>query len=354
MIGNAMRLLVAATAIGMCLAPCITAKASDPVTCPAFNKRGDAATVMLVERKLNLQINPAGGGQSFALSASTDDDGLLGCSVFFDTQNRYVAVGVNHLGLKTGPLNIAVADLMTHRFVSSFVVQPNADIVASPMLVGFLLSGPTLAVLGTGGPDHPSKSFSTTLFRINGEQERPSETRTLPADAASVGNVSFADSSHNRLWFKSSPQFCALRSMPLTGNGTENAAVDEGDAKAACDVGYAIAYPNLETLITAVSRDSGDLVTRVELAQHKVDQIVLPNSAAIEVTHLWGVGHCRLMGRFSQSPESCLRIRFQETLTSRVRNWTWCKSPRSSSSGRFVSSPTPIPRAYPSTIEMDP
>jgi hypothetical protein len=64
----------------------------------------------------------------------------------------------------------------------------------------------------------------------------------------------------------------------LTGNGTEKAAVDEGDAKAACDVGYAIAYPNQETLITAVSRDPGDLVTRVELAQHKVDQIVLPNS----------------------------------------------------------------------------
>jgi hypothetical protein len=273
-----MKLLDKAAAIGMCLCSCLMAKDSYPVACSAFSGRGDAATAIIADRKLGLQITPAAGGKPLSLPALIDDDGLIGCGVFFDRSSRYVAVGVNHLGLKTGPLNITVADLMTNRLISSFVIQPNADVGVSLKLAGFLPGRAVLVVMGTGAADHPTKSFSTTIFGITGEQEQPSQTRTLPADAGGVGNVSFADVAHNRLWFKSSPQFCPLRSVPLIGDGPEGANVDEASARAACDVGSAIAYPDESTLIVAVTRDSGDLVTRVDLAQHKVDEITLLNT----------------------------------------------------------------------------
>lgn len=272
-----MRLLDKATAIGMCLCSCLMAKDSYPVACSAFNGRGDAAAATIADQNLSLQITPAAGGKPLSLSALISDDGLIGCGIFFDKSSRYVAVGVNHLGLKTGPLNITVADLMINRLISSFVVQPNADVGVSPKLAGFLPGGTVLVVLATGAADHPTKSFSTTLFDVTGEQEKPSQTRTLPADAGSVGNVSLVDVVHNRLWFKSRPQFCPLRSVPLIGNGPEGVNVDEAGARAACDVESAIAYPDESTLIVAVTRDSGDLVTRIDLLQHKVEEMTLQN-----------------------------------------------------------------------------
>jgi hypothetical protein len=167
------------TAIGMCLCSCLVAKDSYPVACSAFNGRGDAATAILADRSLSLQITPAADGKPLSLSASISDDGLIGCGVFFDRSSRYVAVGVNHLGLKSGPLNITVADLVTNRLIGSFVVQPNADVGVSLKLAGFLPRSAVLVVLGTGAADHPTKSFSTTLFAVTGEQEKPSQTRTL-------------------------------------------------------------------------------------------------------------------------------------------------------------------------------
>jgi len=271
-----MKALITATVVGMCLGSCVTARASDPVVCSAFDARGDAATVTLQEHKLNLQIAPAVGGKSVTLTASINDEGLLGCGVFFDSKNRYAAVGVNPLGLETGPLNIIVADLTANKIIGNFTVQPSVRMGESLKLVGFLRDSSSLAVLGSGVPDHPTKSFSTTLFRVTGKQENPPETRTLPPNTLSAGNVSFADAAHNRLWFKSSPQFCPLRSVPLMGNGPEGVAVDEASAKAACDVGRAIGYPDENTLITAVTREPSDLVTRVDLGQHSAEQLALP------------------------------------------------------------------------------
>jgi hypothetical protein len=275
-----MKLLGKATVISIYLGSCLMARASYPVACSAFSGRGDAATATLTEHKLSLQITPVADGKPLSLSVSINDDGLIGCRVFFDSSSRYVAVGAYHLGLETGPLTVAVADLATNKLIGSFVVQPSASMGASLKLAGFLRTNPILVVLGSGAPDHPVKAFSSTGFTVNGEQSDPPETRTLPADAESVGNISFADAAHNRLWFKSSPQFCPLRSVPLLGTGSDKAAVDEPGAKAACDVESAIAYPTEDTLITAVTRDSGDLVTRVDLAQHSVDQITLANAGS--------------------------------------------------------------------------
>jgi|GEM_PF-5510774 len=276
MIVNRMKVLITATVLGMCLGFCLTARASDPVVCSAFDARGDAATVTLLERELGLQITAAAGRKSVTLMAPINEDELLGCGVFFDSENRYVAVGINPIGLKTGPLNIIVADLAANKIIGNFAVQPDARMGESLKLVGFLRDSSSLAVFGSGAPDHPTKSFSTTLFRVTGEQENPPERRTLPANTLSVGNVSFADAAHNRLWFKSSPQFCPLRSVPLVGNGPDGAVVDEDRAKVACDVGRAIGYPDEDTLITAVTREPGDLVTRVDLGQRSTEQLALP------------------------------------------------------------------------------
>ena len=290
-----MKLLIAATVMGMCLGSCLTARASDPVVCSAFNARGDAATVTLLEHKLSLQIAPAVGTKSVTLTASINDDGLLGCGAFFDSDNRYLAIGVNPIGLKTGPLDITVANLAVNKIIGNFAVQPSARMGESLKLVGFLRDSSSLAVLGSGAPDHPTKSFSTTLFRVTGKQENPTETRTLPANALSVGEVSFADAAHNRLWFKSSPQYCPMRSVPLVGNGPEVVAVDEASAKAACDVGRAIGYPDENTLITAVTREPSDLVTRVDLGQHSAQQLALPATG--------GRGSYTAVGRGVLSPD---------------------------------------------------
>lgn len=225
---------------------------------------------------LSLQIKSAGNAKPLALSAVMDDAGLVSCSVSFDNDNHYVVVGLNDLKLKPGPLFVVVVDLATGALVSNFTVQPSAGMGESLKLAGFLHGGPDLVVLGSGAPDHPTREFSTTLFHANGQQAKPPQTRTLPANALGVGNVSFADGANNRLWFKNRPQFCPLSYMPLVGDGSEEAAVDEASAKAACDVESAIGYPDNTTLITATTRQPSDLVTRVDLPQHKVEEIVLP------------------------------------------------------------------------------
>jgi hypothetical protein len=220
----------------------------------------------------------AGANEPTTLSAVADDAGLVGCSVFFDRDHGNVAVGLNDLKLKPGPLFVVVADLGTGKLVSNFVVSPNAATGDSLKLVGFLQGGSKLVVLGSGTPDHPTKTFLTTLFHVNGQQVQPSETRGLPATALAVGNANFVDAANNRLWFKNSPQFCPLSYVPLVGNGPAETAVNEASAKAACDVGSAIGYPDRSTLITATTREPNDLVTRVDLTQNMVDEIVLPSA----------------------------------------------------------------------------
>ena len=273
-----MKILIGSAIVGTCLCSCLTARASDPVVCSAFNDQGDQVRATFLRPNLNLVIMTAGENDRKTLSAATDDDGLVGCSVFFDRDHRNVAVGLNDLKLKPGPLFVVVANLGTGKLISNFVVSPSAATGDSLKLVGFLQQGPDLVVLGSGTPDHPTKTFLTTLFHVNGQQVQPSETRDLPATALAVGNANFVDVANNRLWFKSSPQFCPLSYVPLVGNGPVNAAVNEASAKAACDVGSAIGFPDQSTLITAATREPNDLVTRVDLTQHMVDEIVLPSA----------------------------------------------------------------------------
>jgi hypothetical protein len=278
-----MRIWIGSAVIGTCLCSCLPARASDPVACSAFSKQGDQVTATFVRPHLSLQITAAGSIRPLALSAVTDDAGLVSCNVFIDSDNRNVAVGLNDLKLKPGPLFVVAADLGTGKLVSNFTVSPSVAAGEALKLVGFLQSSSDLVVLGSGVPDHPTRTFSTTLFHVNGQQVNPSETRTVPANALGVGNVSFADAANNHLWFKSSPQFCPLRYVPLVGDGPTEAVVDEANAKAACDVGSAIGYPNKSTLITATTREPNDLVTRVNLPQHKAEEIVLPGTGGSRV-----------------------------------------------------------------------
>jgi hypothetical protein len=272
-----MRIWIGSAVIGTCLCSCLSARASDPAACSAFSKQGDQVTATFVRPNLSLQITAAGSSRPLTLSAVTDDAGLVSCNVFFDSDNHNVAVGLNDLKLKAGPLFVVVADLGTGKLVSNFTVSPSAATGESLKLVGFLQSSSNLVVLGSGAPNHPTRTFSTTLFHVNGQQENPSETRAVPANALGVGNASFADVVNNRLWFKNSPQLCPLSYVPLVGDGPTEAMVDEANAKAACDVGSAIGYPNKSTLITATTREPNDLVTRVDLPQHKAEEIVLPS-----------------------------------------------------------------------------
>ncbi|MEO6801669.1 MAG: hypothetical protein ABI197_00335 [Granulicella sp.] len=268
-----MKPLIKIALASICLASGLTASASYPVVCSAFDERGDSVTVTLAEQKLTLQITRASGG-SLPLSTSASEGGLQGCRAFFDKNSRYMAVGLSHLGLTAGPLRIIVVDLRTGKIGGDFTV-PNAALGASLKLAGFFRDKSTLVVLGSGAPDHPTKAFSTALFKVTGEQEDSPETRSLPAGAGSVGNASFADAAHNRLWFKSSPQFCPLRSVPLVGGGADEARVDEANAQAACDVESAIAYPDVNSLVTATTREPDDLITSVDFATHSAQQIAL-------------------------------------------------------------------------------
>src|ERR1700683_1720232 len=131
-----MKLLIKAAAMGICLASCLAANASYPVVCSAFDSQGDAATATLAEQKLVLQISRTSKG-SLSLSTSVSEGGLLRCNAFFDKDRHYLAVGLSHLGLKVGPLRVAVADLTTGKFIGDFAV-PNASLGASLKLAGFL------------------------------------------------------------------------------------------------------------------------------------------------------------------------------------------------------------------------
>lgn len=295
MIGDPMKLLTTVAVTGMCLCSCLTARASHPVVCSAFSERGDAVTVTFVEPNLSLQITPPGSGKPLELSTVTNDDGLVSCSIFFDGEDHYVAVGLNDLRLTPGPLFIVVADLATGKLMGNFSVPPSAGTGESLKLVGFLRNGPNLVVLGSGAPNHPTKSFTTTVFRVTGEQENTPEIRTVPENTEGVGNTSLVDAAHNRLWFKSKPQFCPLRSIPLVGGGPEGLKVDGVNARPACDATFAIAYPSESALITAVTRQPSDLVTRVDLRQHSAEQLALSATG--------GHGSYTAVGRGVLSPD---------------------------------------------------
>lgn len=91
-------------------------------------------TATLTEQKLVLQISRASSGP-LSLSTSVSEGGLLGCSAFFDKDSRYMAVGLSHLGLRSGPLRIVVADFTTGKFIGDFAV-PNASLGESLKLAG--------------------------------------------------------------------------------------------------------------------------------------------------------------------------------------------------------------------------
>jgi hypothetical protein len=133
MIGTTMKLLIKKSIIAICLASCLTASASYPVVCSAFDERGDSVRATLAEQKLTLQILRVAGA-SLSLSTSASEGGLHGCGAFFDKDGHYMAVGINHLGLATGPLRIIVVDLTTSKFAGDFIV-PNAGLGATLKLV---------------------------------------------------------------------------------------------------------------------------------------------------------------------------------------------------------------------------
>jgi len=140
-------------------------------------------------------------------------------------------------------------------------------------LVGFLRDSSSLVVLGSGAPS--TRSFSVTRFRVTGEKEGTPEMRMRPENTGGIGNTSWVDAAHNRLWLKSNNFHCPLRSVPLVGFDAEGLTVDESDAGAACDAGIAVAYPNEDTIIAAETRGNSDSVTEIDLLHHKVQQVDL-------------------------------------------------------------------------------
>ncbi len=225
-----------------------------------------------------LRVSPASGAELISFSASSGNNGDIRCSIFFDKDALHIAVGMNPIGSNQGPLDIFVGDLATKKLTGSFSVHPGEGLGESLALVGFLRDSSSLVVLGSGARSHPTKSFSVTLFRVTGEQESSPETRALPENTGSVGNVSWVDATHNRLWLKSKTYHCPLRSIPLVGSGPEGAKVDESEAGAACDADIAIAYPDDDTIITALTRGDTDPVTEIDLLKHKAQQtdLLLP------------------------------------------------------------------------------
>jgi hypothetical protein len=266
--------LLAAIAF-VCLGSCQAAPIKFPTVCSAFDRLGDAATAIFSSGRAEILVLPGGGSKplSFSTKTSNDPDGIFSCEIFFDQESRYVAVGLRPSGLKSGPLDIFVGDLTTKKLIGSFSVHPGATLGESLGLVGFLRDSSSLVVLGSGAPS--TRSFSVTRFRVTGELESTPEIRMRPENTGGVGNTSWVDAAHNRLWLKSENFHCPLRSIALAGSKPEGVTIDDSEAGAACDADIAIAYPDEDTIITALTRGNTDPVTEIDLLHHKTQRMDL-------------------------------------------------------------------------------
>jgi hypothetical protein len=274
---------------------CHAAQVKFPTVCSAFDRHGDAATVNFSERKLVISISPAGGGQPTAKSASVNEEGVIGCSVHFSADDHYMAVGLSHLGLRSGPLHVIVVDTTTSSVTGNFEVRSTSGTGQSIDLVGFLRGDPTLVVMGTGARDQPSSNFSITLFSVTGEQEASPVAHVAPEHTAINWDPRHADAKHNRFWFTSRPESCPFRFISLAGKESGNVNVDNPDARAACYVSRVIAYPGENSIIAAVTRQPSDLVTTIYLTQNGAQQISLP--------HPRGLGSYTSVDEGSLSPD---------------------------------------------------
>jgi len=77
--------------------------------CSAYGKEGDAAMVTLADRKKTLLLERKSVG-AITLELPPVEAKEIGCSVFINQGNRYVAVALNRLRSESESLHIVVAD----------------------------------------------------------------------------------------------------------------------------------------------------------------------------------------------------------------------------------------------------
>jgi hypothetical protein len=231
--------------------------------------------VTLAEHKKTLLIKRA-SGESFSLELPPIDAREIGCRVFFDLENRNVAVSLDRLRSEADSLHIVVGEVSTGKWISNFVVRTDG-IVGRPLtLLGFLRNSLSLVILGDN-TRRRAKGFATMLLDIRGNPKAPSASRDVPDNTSQVGSPSYADVGNNRLWFQSSPEYCPLRSVPLVGDGPEGPTVDKSTCRGACDLLFSRAYPNADTLMLAASREPRDLLWRIDLKEHSAEELELPS-----------------------------------------------------------------------------
>lgn len=284
-------LFIAIVATVLAPTTCLAAKAKRPAypgECSAFSVAGDSAAVTVTPERVAVTITSAAGRRS-QLSApagvdvrrARDYTYSIACMAVFSADGRYLAVGYNQkspdrqvstaLHLLASAFRVIVVRLPAGKVKGDFVVSPGGPLRPPLMFVGFLQDQPRLLFLGIA-PYEPLHAFSEVVFDVNGKQETPPTVRALPAHTS---NFWIADALHNRLWLRSSPQYCPMLSVPLVGKETVTHVVDGPEI--ACDSIEPGAYPDSNTVVLTVSPDYPALI-KIDLANHRAQKISLPRA----------------------------------------------------------------------------
>jgi hypothetical protein len=242
--------------------------------CAAFSATGVSSAVTLKGKGVSLEITSR-AGQSTTLTALLPSDADE-CHVFFDRKSHLVVVSAAKQLDSKEALMVFVADAQTPKWVSNFTLEPYANLQAPLSLVGFLGDSESLVVEGSGtkvGNLSTTTFVSSILLDIYGRiiSSTPFE-RILP------GRVrSFADSTNNRLWYLSSPDFCPIRSTTLTGEKSLGPEIDRVSGEQVNCLPDIIAFPDSRTTIMAATLSDRDTVWRVDLETATGEKISVPS-----------------------------------------------------------------------------
>jgi len=247
-------------------------KSAPKAACAAISSSGRSGAASLAAKNLNLEIiDPSGHSTTLSAPLQTEGDE---CRAVFDHKGNLLAVAIRKQFDSTQGLRILIADTEVPEWVANFSVEPQAGLQAPLSLVGFLQDTESLVVQGSG--EKTAKATATIVGTIVVDTagkvlSAAPFKRTLEGRAPS-----FTDAMHNRLWYLSSPHFCPIRSVTLTGNLMQGPDVASLPNERSYCLPNVVGYPDSDTLVLAATMSDSDAVWRIDLGAGTGERIAAP------------------------------------------------------------------------------
>jgi hypothetical protein len=239
--------------------------------CVAFALDGSFATGEFSATTLRVNVtSPAGTIRTAELSLQATP---RYCRLFFPPSLNYVMATVGFLTEGKYSFRVGRLETETGKWAWTSDLEPRRGAGKVFVVEGFLGKSTDLVFSEYGSYEIGlgSKPTVRELLTDKGKVRRPRKF------AAPWG---FVDPAHNRLWLWRYNHPCPVRSLTLIGEPSYGPTISEkGLGPLGCGPGLSFwAFPDEGTVLGTSTRDDGDWVWRVDLAQDRGEQLKLPQA----------------------------------------------------------------------------